>query len=180
VQQGDAGPRHLVATTINAARVRQVQKDLNAVIPADVPVTFKWSPPQDPPPGQGGLRTYQLYALRTNGSNGAPRITSEGIAAAKVQPTQQGQIAVSVEMTPDATKEWAQMTEEAAADDYRPVAIVVNEEVVSSPSVRTAITVGMTQITGNFSVEQAEALAQQLQWEPLPVKLILVSQEVVE
>lgn len=180
VQARDPYRRHLVATTINAARKDQVLEELNASVPIDLPLIFKWSMAQDPAPGQGGGRTYNLYALRTSDRSGTPRITNSGIAAAKVESTQQGQIAVSVTMTPEATTEWASMTEQAAADDYRPVAIVVNNEVISSPSVRTAITGGMTQITGNFSVEEAEALAQQLKWKPLPADLILLSQEVIE
>lgn len=176
----DSYRRHLIATTTNAARLDQLLEGLNEVLPPGLPVILRWSPPRDPAPGQGGLRTYDLYALKTAGNDGAPRIGNQGIEATKVESTQQGQIAVSVKMTPTATKIWAEMTAAAAADDNCPVAIVVNDEVVSSPSVMSSITGGMTQITGNFSVEEAEALAQQLKWKPLPAKLVIISQEVVE
>ncbi|GLX93793.1 protein translocase subunit SecD [Herbidospora sp. NBRC 101105] len=84
---------------------------------------------------------------------------------------------------------WRRLTAEAACHDpgdpRRRVAIVLDEEVISSPQVdpsvgcRAGIPGGSTQITGSFSPEEARDLAMLIKGGALPVPLALVEQRTV-
>ncbi|WP_030453753.1 protein translocase subunit SecD [Herbidospora cretacea] len=84
---------------------------------------------------------------------------------------------------------WRRLTAEAACHDAgdprRRVAIVLDEEVISSPQVdpgvgcRAGIPGGSTQITGSFAHEEARDLAMLIKGGALPVPLTLVEQRTV-
>ncbi|WP_328794100.1 protein translocase subunit SecD [Herbidospora solisilvae] len=84
---------------------------------------------------------------------------------------------------------WRRLTAEAACHDpgdpRRRVAIVLDEEVISSPQVdpsvgcRAGIPGGSTQITGSFSPEEARDLAMLIKGGALPVPLTLIEQRTV-
>jgi len=61
----------------------------------------------------------------------------------------------------------------------RRMAIVLDNEVISAPVIRTAITGGSGQITGNFSVQQANDLSVLLRASALPAKFTVVERRVV-
>jgi preprotein translocase subunit SecD len=61
----------------------------------------------------------------------------------------------------------------------RPFAIVLDGEVMSAPTIQSAILGGRGQITGNFSVEQAKNLAIVLRAGALPAKRTPIEQRVV-
>ncbi len=61
----------------------------------------------------------------------------------------------------------------------RRMAIVLDNEVVSAPVIRSAITGGSGQITGSFSVQQANDLAVLLRAGALPAKFTVVERRVV-
>lgn len=59
----------------------------------------------------------------------------------------------------DGTREWARITKENIG---RPIAIVLDDVVYSAPNVNTEIPNGQSQITGNFTVDEADDLANTL------------------
>ena len=59
------------------------------------------------------------------------------------------------------------------------LAIVLDDKVISSPVVRTAITNGQGQISGSFTVDSANALAIQLKYGALPIPLRVAQIETV-
>src|SRR4029077_1114075 len=61
----------------------------------------------------------------------------------------------------------------------RPFAIVLDNEVISAPVIRDAITQGSGQISGNFTVESATNLAILLRAGARPAKLTAIEQRVV-
>ncbi len=61
----------------------------------------------------------------------------------------------------------------------RPFAIVLDEKVLSAPVIRDAILGGSGQISGNFTVDNANKLAVQLRSGALPTKLSVVEERVV-
>lgn len=65
-------------------------------------------------------------------------------------------------------------------DDKRRIAIVIDGEVVSAPTIQTAITNGSAQISGGFStLQDASNLAIQLNSGALPIELKIVEQNTV-
>jgi len=61
----------------------------------------------------------------------------------------------------------------------RPLAIVLDNEVISAPTIQSAITGGSGQISGNFTVQQANDLAVLLRAGALPAKLTIVEERTV-
>ncbi|MBL8030017.1 MAG: preprotein translocase subunit SecD [Candidatus Doudnabacteria bacterium] len=59
----------------------------------------------------------------------------------------------------------------------KPVAIVLDGQIISAPTVQTAITDGVAIISGNFGVAEARELASRLNSGALPVPIELVSQQ---
>jgi preprotein translocase subunit SecD len=73
-------------------------------------------------------------------------------------------------------RRFAQVTQENVG---RPFAIVLDNEVISAPVIREPILGGSGQISGNFTIEQANDLAVLLRAGALPAKLTPIEQRVV-
>ena len=85
-----------------------------------------------------------------------PRLDGSVVTNASAQPDQNGTIAVSLAMNNEGAKIWADMTEKAANNGNREIAIVLDDEVVSAPRVINPITGGNSSITGNYALEEAK------------------------
>ena len=62
----------------------------------------------------------------------------------------------------------------------KPLAIFLDGQIVSAPTVQTEITDGKAVITGNFTIEEAKDLVRRLNEGALPVPIELISQQSVE
>lgn len=122
----------------------------------------------------------QIYALRVPAGQ-VMTLSNKEVASAKVavDPNYPG-VGVEVTLNEEGAEKWEAITAEAAIDNKRQVAIMLNDEVISAPNVNSPISEGQLTIMGQFSVEQAENIARQLTWEPLPLELKVVAQQVVE
>ena len=122
---------------------------------------------------------------------GPAALTGGGVqeAAAGIDLQGAGGWYVTVEFTGAGQTAWEQLTGQAAcappADPTRRVVIVLDEEVISSPQVDpgvpcgVGITGGSTQITGQFSEDQAQDLAALVQGGALPVPVEVIEQRTV-
>lgn len=75
------------------------------------------------------------------------------------------------------TRRFAHVTEENVG---KPFAIVLDGSVISTPVIREPITGGSVQISGNFTLEEANSVAMQLRAGSLPGHLSLVDQQVIQ
>ncbi len=75
------------------------------------------------------------------------------------------------------TRRFAHVTEENIG---KPFAIVLDDKVISAPVIREPITGGSVQISGNFTMEEANSVAMLLRAGALPGRLALVEQQVVQ
>lgn len=75
------------------------------------------------------------------------------------------------------TRRFAHVTEENVG---KPFAIVLDGSVISAPVIREPITGGSVQISGNFTLEEANSVAMQLRAGSLPGHLSLVDQQVIQ
>lgn len=98
---------------------------------------------------------FQLVALRT--SNGEAALSdADMIDDASAELNQfSGSYEVSMTMNTDAASKWAKVTRDNIG---KQVAIVLDDQVYSFPTVNTAIEGGRSSITGNFTVEEANDL----------------------
>ncbi len=120
------------------------------------------------------IDTYQLIALRT--ANGAPALDGSCVVSASSDFEQMQGNVVSITMNSDGARDWARITQRNIG---HPVAIVLDELVYSYPNIRTAIEGGRSQITGDFTVEEAQDLANVLKSGKMTAKVDIISDMVI-
>ena len=108
--------------------------------------------------------------------DGVPMLSGEAVNDARADLGQNGQPEVLMNMTPAGSRKWAKMT---AANIGKQVAMVLDDYVCSAPVVQSEITGGGTSITGSFSVEDTDDLANQLKAGKLPAPTRIVEEAVV-
>ena len=117
-----------------------------------------------------------LYALKSNREDIAP-IQGDVISDASQVFDQLGaNPEVSMSMNSKGTKQWAKMT---TANVGKFVAVVLDDYVYSAPRVNDAITTGRTSISGNFTIDEAQDLANALKSGKLPAAARIIESEVV-
>jgi protein-export membrane protein SecD len=134
-------------------------------------------------------RTVEEYDVQTifvsktaaNTSSGSvdwvsTNLTGKNLKQASVQFGQTGQPEVSLQFDADGGKLFGDIT---GRNIGKPIAIFLDGEVISAPTVDTKIDGGSAVITGNFTVQKANQLAQRLNAGALPVPITLVSQNTV-
>ncbi len=166
-----------IATERNMAKVDTLLQS-PAVARQFRDVIFRWE--ADPLPGENGEPSdvYALYQLQMPRS-GEALLSGESITNTSSGPQPDGQVAVNLSMNSDGARTWARMTTEAANDGNRQVAILLDDKVVSAPSVRGPIPGGNTAITGNFNVQTATDLANILKVGRLPARTEIIQESIV-
>jgi SecD/SecF fusion protein len=119
-----------------------------------------------------------LYALSGDQGNN-PLLPGEVVDQAKGE-RNAGSITnepvVSMRMNPEGAQKWAKITEENVGNS---IAIVLDNMVYSAPNINEKISGGSSQISGNFTLEEAVDLANILQAGSLPASSKIVQLEEV-
>ena len=126
-------------------------------------------------PMAGNENIFELVAIKDEG-NGAP-LDGDAVAEARAQFSQNGGDAeVSMSMNREGAKVWARLT----GDNIdRQIAIVLDGLVYSYPNVNDKIEGGNSSITGNFTPEEAQDLANVLECGKLPAPAKIIQESVV-
>lgn len=98
-------------------------------------------------------------------------ITGSGLKDVSVTRNQLGEYEIAFELHPDAAQTFANFTSQNIGNI---LAISLDKEVLSIPRINDAITDGRGVISGNFTLESANALAVQLRYGSLPIPLKVV------
>ncbi len=115
-----------------------------------------------------GAVYYNLIALKTT-ADGHSQLGGDVITTARHNFNQnKGSAEVTMVMNASAAKKWATLTGQNIG---RSIAIVLDGQVYSYPNVSSEITGGVSQITGNFTIEEAQDLSNVLKSGKLPVKI---------
>lgn len=119
-----------------------------------------------------------LYVLKTNGSD-KPPMEGEVITNALQTFDQFGKPAVSLDINSTGSRLWENLTD-ISYNQQRPIAIVLDDLVYSAPVARNGkISGGRTEISGDFTVEEAQDLANILKAGKLPAPAKIVQEQVV-
>jgi len=156
------------ATINNWLALPQVQ----AVLPADIRTL--WSVKPD----KVNEVYYELIAIKANTRDGRAPLDGGVVTDARKQFDQTGGGFPSVDMGMNAegARIWARMT----ADNIgKAIAVVLDDMVYSYPRVNVEITGGRSTITGDFSSEEADDLANVLKSGKLPAPTSIVQESVV-
>ncbi|GAB6394868.1 MAG: protein translocase subunit SecDF [Bacteroidales bacterium] len=124
---------------------------------------------------------YQLYAIKVTNRDGSPALGGDVVTDASADFAQQGGISrsnqeVSMTMNAEGAKDWARLTKENIG---KSVAIVLDNLVYSAPRVNDEITGGRSQITGDFTPEEAKDLANVLKSGKMAASVTIVQEDVV-
>lgn len=116
-----------------------------------------------------------LYAIKTL-DNGAAPLEGEHVTDARQDYDEKGKVAIKMNMDATGTRIWANMTKNNIG---KPIAIVMDNLVYSAPFVNSEIPNGSSEISGSYSVIEAQDLADILQSGKLPAPAKIVAEQVV-
>lgn len=122
---------------------------------------------------------YELYAIKVTNRDGTPALGGDVVTDANADFVQQGgrsEQQVSMAMNAEGAKSWARLTKENIG---KSVAIILDEMVYSAPVVNQEITGGRSQISGNFTPEEAKDLANVLKSGKMAASIHIVQEDVV-
>ncbi|GAA4823962.1 protein translocase subunit SecDF [Algivirga pacifica] len=146
--------------------------DVKAATPAKL--MFAW----DNQPTNFSQGTDAMYLIKLNllRKEREPKLSGEVISDARQSYDQNGRPSISMSMDVTGARKWKKLT----ADNIgRPIAIVLDNRVYSAPTVQVEIANGNSEISGNFSVDEAKDLANILKAGKLPAPTRIVEEVVV-
>lgn len=142
--------------------------EVQAVIPRNIKFLWHVKPMKD-------TEQLQLFAIKLP-RGGQASLTGEVVTDARQSIDERAQPAVNMNMSPIGAKQWKKMTGENV---NRRLAVVLDDYVYTAPNVGGEIANGSTEISGNFTVEEAEDLANILKAGSLPAPTRIVEEAVV-
>ena len=172
-------------STIGTASVKDTAKvnrylkmpQIRELFPRDVRFLWDVKPVKDYTTNRETDR-FGLHAIKQTGRDGRPPLSGDVITDARGDFSQRGgsTAEVSMSMNTEGAQTWARLTKDNVG---RCIAIVLDDNVYSAPTVNSEITGGRSQISGNFSINEATDLANILKSGKLPAKTVVVQNEVV-
>jgi SecD/SecF fusion protein len=173
IGSAEGNKRNMITEALN-------RPEIKAMFPRDLMFRFSKDPIKNAADATKKTTQYELYALKKrSGKETAPL---EGDRITNAQPTSDpstNQIAVSIRMDNKGARTWGELTSEAAKDQNREIAIVLDDEVVSAPRVINPIMDGSSQITGNYTLQEAKDFSNILQIGKLPAKPRIIQESIV-
>jgi SecD/SecF fusion protein len=147
-------------------------EEARSVLPANMALLYT-----NKPVAANGQQFLRIVAVKKdrNGVVAAP-ISGEVVSDARQDFDQTGRPEVSMSMNPTGARKWGKMT---GANIGKQVAVVLDDVVYSDPVVQSEITGGNTSISGNFTIDEAQDLAQTLKAGKLPAPTRIVEEAVV-
>ncbi len=120
---------------------------------------------------------FELVALKVTSRDGKAPLEGDVVVDANDEFSQHsGAAEVNMAMNAEGSKQWARLTKENIG---RSIAIVLDNQVYSAPTVNTEITGGRSNITGNFTPEEAKDLANVLKSGKMSAPAKIVQEDVV-
>ena len=123
-----------------------------------------------------GENIFELVAIKSTSRDGKAPLDGGAVTDARVQYGNSGNPEVSMSMNAEGANTWARMTKDNIG---RQIAIVLDGMVYSYPTVQSEISGGSSQITGDFTVEESEDLANVLKSGKLPAPATIIQEQVV-
>ncbi|MBI5542045.1 MAG: protein translocase subunit SecDF [Bacteroidia bacterium] len=120
---------------------------------------------------------FQLIAIRSNSRDGRAPLDGGAVTSAKKEfGNTNNNAEVSMSMNPEGAKTWARLTRDNIG---KQIAIVLDNSVYSFPVVNQEIKGGNSSISGDFTIEEADDLANVLKSGKLPAPATIIEEAVV-
>jgi SecD/SecF fusion protein len=175
--EGQPLPSSMVglASSKDTAEVNTMLKmnQIRAIFPRDL--KFMWS--QNPYKYDPTKTLYELHAIKITTRDGRPPLDGDVITSARPSSGVTGsEVKVDMSMNAEGSKIWQRMTRE---NIDRCLAVVLDGYVRSYPRVQNEISGGSTEITGDFTIEEADDLANILKSGKLPAPARIISDTII-
>jgi SecD/SecF fusion protein len=154
----------------DTAKVNRMLKEVRSVFPRDLKLAWMNKPRVE------GSDLLELIALKVTNRDNKPALGGDVITDARQGYDQNGKVDVSMSMNAEGAKIWKRLTGENVGNQ---IAIVLDDYVYSAPNVNGEIPNGQSSISGNFTIEEAQDLANILKAGKLPAPARIVEEEVV-
>lgn len=129
-----------------------------------------------PTKAEDGSEVLELYAIKkSRGSDQAP-LEGDVVTDARQTLDQSSRPAVSMQMNAEGARKWRQLTSENIG---RRIAVVLDDYVYTAPVVNGEIPSGQSEISGNFSLVEAQDLANILKSGSLPAPTQIVEESII-
>lgn len=123
-----------------------------------------------------GQRYYPLYAVKTLPGSEKAKLEGEGVEESGQGYDDKGRPSIKMQMTTLGSKTWAKLTSDNV---NKPIAIALDDVVYSAPNVTGPIEGGNSEISGSFTIEQAQDLANILKSGKTNAPAKIVAEQVV-
>jgi SecD/SecF fusion protein len=154
----------------DTARVNYLLNKVKNLFPRNLNLVWAVKPAKEAP------EVLELYALRSVNRENTASLGGDVIVDARQDYDQNGKVEVAMNMNTEGAKIWRNLT----ADNIgKQVAIVLDGYVYSAPNVNDEIPNGRSSISGNFTIEEGQDLANVLKAGKLPAPARIVQEEVV-
>jgi SecD/SecF fusion protein len=159
--------------TLKVDRYLQMPQ-VKALFPSELKLIWSQNPYKYGP--SKGL--YELHAIKVTTQDGKAPLDGSIIASAKpITGPSKSDVKIDLTMNAEGASRWARITRENV---NRCIAVVLNGFVRSSPRVQAEISGGNTEITGNFTIEEANDLVNILKSGQLPFELKIVKEQIIK
>ncbi|TXE14212.1 protein translocase subunit SecDF [Algoriphagus aquimarinus] len=147
-------------------------EDYKALLPRDIKLLWGVKPFA----AEDGTETLELFAIKVvRGSDEAP-LEGDVVTDARQVLDQTSRPAVSMQMNADGARKWRKLTAENIG---RRIAVVLDDYVYTAPVVNGEIPTGQSEISGNFSLQEAQDLANILKSGSLPAPTQIVEESII-
>ncbi|WEA01022.1 protein translocase subunit SecDF [Mucilaginibacter sp. SJ] len=147
--------------------------DVLAVIPRNIKFLWEVKPIKN-------TKTFALYAIKLTGAENGPVLSGDVINDARADNDQKGSPEVVMIMNSEGAQKWRTVTAEASSGtNKKAIAIVLDDNVYSAPTVQNEISGGVSSISGNFTIDDTRDLANVLKAGRLPAPAHIVSESIV-
>jgi len=174
--QGQPLPSCMIglASSKDTAKVNTYLKmnQIKALFPRDLKLMWSQNPDKQDPT----KTMYELHAIKITTRDGRPPLGGDVITSARTSTGVSGDVKVDMSMNSEGSKTWARMTRENIG---RCLVVVLDGYVRSYPRVQNEINGGSTEITGDFTIEEADDLANILKSGKLPAPSHIISDTIV-
>ena len=147
-------------------------KEVKEILPRDL--KLMWGVKASDMDATGHI--FELYAIRSSERNGRAPLEGDVITDARNSYDQYNKPCVNMSMNTDGSRRWAALTKKNIGKE---IAIVLDGYVYSAPRVNSEITGGNSEITGNFTVETTQDLANVLKSGKMPAPAHIVQEDIV-
>ncbi len=172
------GPMLGYAQIRDTARVNNMLNlpEVKALFPRDVKFYWGVKPPKYLSSNGIQASALELYVIQVTSRDGEPPLDGEAISDASKQFGNSGRVEVDMGMNADGARIWKDLT---GRNIGKSIAIVLDGYVYSAPTVQSEISGGRSQISGSFTPEEGDDLANVLKSGKLPVPARIIEEAIV-